>query len=173
MSVSLPGAGGKGRGRSLYAELNLVPFIDLLSTCITFLLATAVWVQTQALDIEQAIRDPNAAPPPPDEEPPLPPLEVKIRADGISMGRGEDKMKEYPVRGDIYDWETLETDMASDFAETKEEDHQMVIHTEDGIFYEHTIAGLDLARKVGFERVLLGGGPPTTHAGGSARRRGL
>jgi biopolymer transport protein ExbD len=171
MGVSLPGGGGKGRGRSLYAELNLVPFIDLLSTCITFLLATAVWVQTEALEIEQAIRDPNSAPPPPEEEPPLPPIELKLRADGMSMGRGEDKMKEYPIRGDLYDWATIEQDLKSDFDTTKEEDHQLVIHTEDGIFFEHTIAGLDLARKVGFERVLLGGGPASVHAGPSSRKR--
>ena len=43
MGVSLPGGGGGGRGRNQNAELNLVPFIDLLSACITFLLATAVW----------------------------------------------------------------------------------------------------------------------------------
>ena len=34
----------KGHRRSLNANLNLVPFIDLLSVCITFLIATAVWL---------------------------------------------------------------------------------------------------------------------------------
>jgi biopolymer transport protein ExbD len=34
------------------ADLNLVPFIDLLSVCITFLLLAAVWTQVQALSIE-------------------------------------------------------------------------------------------------------------------------
>ena len=43
MGVSLPGGGGGGgRTRSLSADLNLVPFIDFLSVCITFLLLTAV-----------------------------------------------------------------------------------------------------------------------------------
>lgn len=31
--------------RSVEAELNLIPFIDLLSVCILFLLMTAVWVE--------------------------------------------------------------------------------------------------------------------------------
>ena len=41
MGVSLPGAGG-GRGKNMNMDLNLVPFIDLLSVCITFLMVTAV-----------------------------------------------------------------------------------------------------------------------------------
>ncbi len=36
------------------ATLNLVPFIDLLSTCIAFLLITAVWSQSAQLPAETA-----------------------------------------------------------------------------------------------------------------------
>lgn len=36
-------------------ELNLIPFIDLLSVCICFLLLTAVWVQVGAMDVKQAV----------------------------------------------------------------------------------------------------------------------
>lgn len=43
MGVSV-GGGGKGR-RQVNADLNLVPFIDLLSVCILFLLMTVVWVE--------------------------------------------------------------------------------------------------------------------------------
>lgn len=43
MGVSIEQGGGKGR-KSVDAELNLIPFIDLLSVCILFLLMTAVWV---------------------------------------------------------------------------------------------------------------------------------
>jgi uncharacterized membrane protein len=39
MSVS-----AKGGRRPVDAAINLVPFIDLLSCCISFLLITAVWV---------------------------------------------------------------------------------------------------------------------------------
>ena len=35
---------GKGAANPLDAAINLVPFIDLLSCCISFLLITAVWV---------------------------------------------------------------------------------------------------------------------------------
>lgn len=36
-------------------ELNLIPFIDLLSTCICFLLITAVWMQIGSLNVKQAV----------------------------------------------------------------------------------------------------------------------
>ena len=40
--------------RSLDAEINLVPFIDLLSMCICFLLMTAVWVEVATLEVKQS-----------------------------------------------------------------------------------------------------------------------
>ena len=42
---------GKGGKKPLNAELNLVPFIDLLSCCISFLLITAVWTQIAGLQV--------------------------------------------------------------------------------------------------------------------------
>ena len=45
---------GKGGKKSLDAELNLVPFIDLLSCCISFLLITAVWTQIAGLQVSSS-----------------------------------------------------------------------------------------------------------------------
>jgi biopolymer transport protein ExbD len=55
----MPGAApqehtGKGGKKPLDAELNLVPFIDLLSCCISFLLITAVWTQIAGLQISSS-----------------------------------------------------------------------------------------------------------------------
>lgn len=36
-------------------ELNLVPFIDLLSVCICFLLITAVWLNVGTINVKQAV----------------------------------------------------------------------------------------------------------------------
>ena len=46
---------GSGRRKSLDAEINLVPFIDLLSMCICFLLMTAVWIQIGSVQIKQSL----------------------------------------------------------------------------------------------------------------------
>lgn len=50
-TMNLPGGGGSGR-RSVDAELMLVPMIDLLVCCITFLLLTATWSQMKRLPAE-------------------------------------------------------------------------------------------------------------------------
>jgi biopolymer transport protein TolR len=52
MGASLPSQGHGGK-RSLDAELNLVPFIDLLCSLISFLLMTAVWMQVSSLELKQ------------------------------------------------------------------------------------------------------------------------
>jgi biopolymer transport protein TolR len=45
--------GGKKKKKSLDAVINVVPAIDLLSCCITFLLYTAVWTQISRLQVQQ------------------------------------------------------------------------------------------------------------------------
>jgi biopolymer transport protein ExbD len=47
------GGGGKRRKKALDAVINVVPAIDLLSCCITFLLYTAVWTQISRLQVQQ------------------------------------------------------------------------------------------------------------------------
>lgn len=47
-------------------ELNLVPFIDLMCVCITFLLITAVWTQVSMIQLGTSIygkKDPNQSVP--------------------------------------------------------------------------------------------------------------
>lgn len=44
---------GNGGKKPLDAAINLVPFIDLLSCCISFLLITAVWVQISWLQAQE------------------------------------------------------------------------------------------------------------------------
>jgi biopolymer transport protein ExbD len=50
---------GKGGKKALDAELNLVPFIDLLSCCISFLLITAVWTQIAGLQVASSGGSPD------------------------------------------------------------------------------------------------------------------
>jgi biopolymer transport protein TolR len=51
MASAAPTPSGHGGKKALDAELNLVPFIDLLSCCISFLLITAVWTQIAGLQV--------------------------------------------------------------------------------------------------------------------------
>jgi biopolymer transport protein ExbD len=45
---------GIGTKKDLNADLNLTPFIDLLSTCVCFLLITAVWIEVGSVEIKQS-----------------------------------------------------------------------------------------------------------------------
>ncbi len=47
------GGSGKRKKRALDAVINVVPAIDLLSCCISFLLYTAVWTQISRLQVQQ------------------------------------------------------------------------------------------------------------------------
>lgn len=48
MAVSLD----QGKRKGVNVELNIVPFIDLMSCLTAFLLVTAAWVNTAALDVQ-------------------------------------------------------------------------------------------------------------------------
>lgn len=45
---------GLGQKKELDAQLNLTPFIDLLSTCVCFLLITAVWIEIGTVEVKQS-----------------------------------------------------------------------------------------------------------------------
>jgi biopolymer transport protein ExbD len=46
---------GHGRKRNMNFDLNLVPFIDMLATCICFLLMTAVFINLGSVKVNQAV----------------------------------------------------------------------------------------------------------------------
>lgn len=62
MASATPEGGGKGK-RPLDVEFNLIPFIDLLSCLISFLLIVAVWTQIAAMDVKHAPTQGGGEPP--------------------------------------------------------------------------------------------------------------
>ena len=57
-------SGGKGGRRTLDTEINMIPMIDLLMVTISFLLITAVWVQSSRIDANANVPGPATEPPP-------------------------------------------------------------------------------------------------------------
>jgi len=76
-------SGGGGR-KSVDANVNMVPMIDLLISVIAFLLMTAVWVQTGALQAAQ----PRGAPTPDSQPPPetIDQLKIQVNPNGLRVG---------------------------------------------------------------------------------------
>ncbi len=56
-------SGGKGGRRSLDTEINMIPMIDLLMVTISFLLITAVWVQSSRIDANANVPGTDTTPP--------------------------------------------------------------------------------------------------------------
>ncbi len=90
-----------GRGKKhLDFEINLIPFIDLLSACICFLLLTAVWVQVGTLDVKQAVGGQPAS-----ETPKKPTLWVNMGSGGELAINIQDtekvpvKLRKFVVKG--------------------------------------------------------------------------
>ena len=85
------GGGGGGDKRSSNADINLVPYIDLLSTLICFLLITAVWQQVSVITTNSTTTPPaedsfNPTPPDPNKVE----LSVKIFPQYLEVTAGKD-----------------------------------------------------------------------------------
>ncbi|MBS2013118.1 MAG: biopolymer transporter ExbD [Deltaproteobacteria bacterium] len=57
------GGGGRGGRKSLDSEINMIPMIDLLMVTISFLLITAVWVQSSRMEANANVPGPATSPP--------------------------------------------------------------------------------------------------------------
>ncbi len=56
-------SGGKGGRRTLDTEINMIPMIDLLMVTVSFLLITAVWVQSSRIDANANVPGTSETPP--------------------------------------------------------------------------------------------------------------
>lgn len=135
------GGGGGGGKRSVNVELNLVPYIDLLSTLICFLLLTAVWQQISVLstNAENAAASDVAPPTPPD--PNRVNFSVSVYLDRVEAKAGE-KITAIPhLRGDpdlagllrtLQSWKTQWPDRKD-----------VTLNTDNKAPYKHMISVMD------------------------------
>ncbi|MBK6848778.1 MAG: biopolymer transporter ExbD [Proteobacteria bacterium] len=154
MGVSIESAGGRGGKKSLNAELNLVPFIDLLVCCICFLLITAAWSAMSSMEVNQkgrgSIGKPNT------EEPQKldVPVTVLVGQEGyvVSAGSVRDPI---PKQGDtVYDVDALGKRLRDLKSELQTRD-DLTIAVEDGVFYRHIIDAMDVALQQNFTSIRL------------------
>ena len=151
-------SGGSGRKTSL--ELNLVPFIDLMSVLITFLLITAVWSQVSMIQIGSSIYGQKSADSQPTKTPDIEVvLKVDIRATGYVVTVGKDTTQIPQVNGHDYNDEQL----AQILQEVKQKYPGKLdgaIAMSDELPYEQLIHVMDSYLKTGFPQIsVLTGGP--------------
>ena len=100
----------KGGRRSLEAPVNLIPYIDLMTTIITFLMMTAVWIQVSALDVqaESLATDKQVV----QEQLPKP-ISIVIDEKGFVVSEDGDNPQELPRTVDGYDLIRLKEKVSS------------------------------------------------------------
>src|SRR5215203_3678145 len=94
--------------KSLNVELNIIPFIDLMSCLTAFLLVTAVWVNISQLEIKPAGKA-REAPICDDGSCDEPKLSVLVDSEQIWIGISRvNEFESIPKVGGQYDWSKLE-----------------------------------------------------------------
>ena len=151
--------GGK-RGRSVAVELNLVPFIDLMSVLITFLLITAVWTQVSMIQIGSSLYGQRNENQPPPEPPPLADLVLKVdvKPAGYVLTVGK-QMISLPKTGDDYDNAGLVAQLQR-FKQLYPEKNDAIVTVSDELAYELLIKAMDDLLAAGFSSISVATGGP-------------
>ncbi len=155
MSAS-EGTGDKG---SVNVELNIVPFIDLMSCLTAFLLVAAVWVNIAQINIQPKGKTRDTTNVQTDDEHVT--LSVLVTNEKIWVGLSRiNQFQEIPNKGTERDWErfenTLKENKASAFFADRSDIEIAAESTSASIVkYQDVIHAMDVAVKVGFVDVGL------------------
>lgn len=149
---------GEG-GRRKTFEPNLVPFIDLMSVLITFLLISAVWTQVSMIQIGSSLyakkNDDRPVTPPPDADVVL---KLEIRHNSYVLTAGKETISIPWVSGDFDD-----SGLFMHLKKMKEKYPTKLdgsIAMADELPYERLIRSMDTFLKAGFPTIsILTGGP--------------
>jgi biopolymer transport protein ExbD len=147
--------GTEGKG-SVNVELNIVPFIDLMSCLTAFLLVTAVWVNINQLDIKPAGKARDTPPCVDDPVCDEPKLSVLVDADGVWVGVSRvNEFQQIPKLATGYDWakvsEALKAQKKSAFFDRKTAiEIAANSTTATPIAYSSLVTAMDVAVQAGF-----------------------
>jgi biopolymer transport protein TolR len=146
------GGRGKGKKKSLDAVINVVPFIDLLSCCLAFLLITAVWTQVSKLQVSQA------GGPSQDQQPPDPnilqiTLQITEKGYTLTIGQGGSNI-DIPRKGTDYDLQAL-GDKLKEIKLQKQDQRTISIAAEDNVQYNDLVQTVDTCIKMGLDGVTV------------------
>ena len=146
--------GGLRGSRQVNVELNLVPFIDLMSTCISFLLITAVWTQVSMIQIGSSIygkkTDTGQVDEPKREQINL---KVDVTHSGYVINLGRQAFSIPRANGD-YDQTGLLSEL-KDIKEKYPDKTDAIITLLDDIKYDELIKGMDSLMIAGFPEIAI------------------
>jgi biopolymer transport protein ExbD len=141
---------GKGGKKALNADLNLVPYIDLLTCMVAFLLITAVWTQLARLQAQQKGQGQAGEETPPE-------LQVKVvvvvNQEGFNLVVGQDQTP-IPKKGADYDFERLSTELKK-AKDSHPDKNDAQVASEDTIKFDILVRAMDTAIQARFPDISL------------------
>jgi biopolymer transport protein ExbD len=146
MGVSVD-SGGKGRRKDVNADLLLVPYIDLLTCMVAFLLLAAAWTQLARLQVQQKGQGEDG------EGEPSTKIGVLVHADGFAVIVGDDQ-RQVPRLGGAYDFAALARELARLKGDHPDKTDLRVM-SDDGIVFETLVKTMDAALGSGFPDISL------------------
>lgn len=139
---------------SVNVELNIIPFIDLMSCLTAFLLVTAVWVNIAQINIQPKGKTRDTSNVQKDDETVT--LSVLVTSERIWVGLSRvNEFQEIPKKGEEQDWEKFETTLkehkaSAFFADRSDLEIAAESTTQAPVKYQDVIRAMDVAVKVGF-----------------------
>jgi len=149
MGVSVE-TGDKAGKKSVNAELNLVPYIDLLTCMVAFLLITAVWSQLARLEAHQKGQGQAGEDTPPEKQFKL---QIVVTAEGFNIVADQDQQP-IPKNGERYDFEKLGTELKK-IKDAHPDKNDIQVMSEDAIKFDTLVQTLDTALTSRFPDVSL------------------
>lgn len=149
MSVSVD-TGGKGGKKSVNADLNLVPYIDLLTCMVSFLLITAVWSQLARLEAHQKGQGQAGEETPPQVQDKI---MIVVNDSGFSLIVGQDQSP-IPKKGTDYDFERLAEELKK-AKDTHPDKNDVQVASEDQIKFNTLVRTMDTALSARFPDISL------------------
>ena len=144
-----------GGDRKANVDLNLVPFIDLMSVCIIFLLITAVWTQVSMIQLGSSIYSKKTS-----EEPVIPPpfseviLRVDVLPEGFRLLIGKELIPIPKLSNGNYDKDKLVANL-NKVKEKYPDKVDGVTSVRDNVYYKHLIEAMDALLIAGFSQVSI------------------
>lgn len=151
----------KTNRRGVNVDLNLVPFIDLMSVLITFLLITAVWTQVSMIQIGSSLYGKKSETQPKPEPPPLADLVLKVdvKNNGYILTVGKQVVSLPKQTDGQYD----EAGLLAQLQRVKQiypEKVDAIVAVEDELPYEQMIRTMDNLLVAGFSAISIATGGP-------------